>query len=101
MSDFADLDYEEIDDTVSNETSSRPDDFMTIIVDQAYNFDWFMILAVAIAFLVVVSNTFNDHVIKRMPGGTRNGELTTRGYMIQLISLLIGSILVKIFFSII
>ena len=99
MSEFADIDFEDIED-FSPESSDRPDDFMSIIVDKVYEFDWFMLLEVAIAFLVVVSNMYNERVLTQMPGATKNGELTTRGYMMQLVSLLVGSVMFKILFAV-
>ena len=93
---FVDLDYEEIDTT----SKDAPDDFISMSVDRVLGFDWMMLLAVAISFIFVVSDFFNDRVLHRFPKaiGT-NDEITNHGYIIQLISLLIGTILGKIIFS--
>lgn len=91
--DFETIDYEEI-DTKPDATRDRPDDFMSIIVDKVYAFDWIILLAVAISFIVVASDTYGDHVLGRFSGAlTAEGELSTYGYILQLISLLIGTVL--------
>lgn len=98
--DFETIDYEEIldKDSVNKE---RPDDFMSVLVDKMYNFDWIILLAVALAFLFVISDVYNETVVARFAGaiGT-DGNPTTYGYMIQTISLLIGTILGRILFAI-
>lgn len=99
MSDFESVDYEELEEFTPDEKSSRPDDFMSILTDKIYGFDWYMMLAVAIAFIFIVSDIYNDNVIHKIPGSVGDsGDLTTKGYMMQLISLLIGSLLFRILF---
>lgn len=94
-SDFENVDYEEI-TTKEETTRSRPDDFMGIIVDKVYAFDWIILLAVAIAFIVVASDMYGEHVLSRFSGSlSPEGELTTYGYTLQLISLLIGTVLCR------
>ncbi len=97
--DFETIDYEEIIEKDS-EKRDRPDDFMSIIVDKVYHFDWIILLAVALAFLFVISDIYNENVVARFNGaiGT-DGNPTTYGYMIQTISLLIGTILGRILFA--
>ncbi len=98
--DFETIDYEEIIEKDS-EKLDRPDDFMHIIVDKMYHFDWVILLAVALAFLFVISDIYNDNVVSRFAGAIGNdGNPTTYGYMIQTISLLIGTILGRILFAI-
>ena len=98
MSEFADLDYEEIDEIKPSD--DRPDDFLSMMVNKVYNFDWYFLLAVAISFIIIVSDMYNEKVIHKIPGAQRGGELTTRGYLMQLVSLLFGSVLFKVLFSV-
>jgi hypothetical protein len=97
--DFETIDYEEILDKDST-SKERPDDFMSILVDKMYNFDWIILLAVALAFLFVISDIYNDNVVARFAGAIgSDGNPTSYGYMIQTVSLLIGTILGRIMFA--
>lgn len=82
-------------------TKKPPDDFLSIIVDKIYGFDWFMLLAVAISYLIIVSDLYQERVIQNIKNATgQSGDLTTFGYMFQLLSLLIGTIILRIMFGI-
>ena len=97
--DFETIDYEEI---ASSKDSSkdRPDDFMSVLVDRMYNFDWIILLAVALSFLFVISDIYNDNVVSRFAGAIGpDGNPTTKGYLIQTVSLLVGTILGRILFA--
>lgn len=78
----------------------KPDDFLQIFTNKIYEFDWVIIFCVAISYLLVVSDIFHDSVIYKF-SGTKDGigNLTTYGYIIQLLSLLIGTIISRAFLS--
>ena len=97
--DFDVIDYEDIDG--KPKSSGRPDDFLGILVDKIYGFDWVILLAVALAFLFVISDIYNDTVVSRFPGAIGpDGNPTTKGYMIQTISLMIGTVLGRVLFTV-
>lgn len=77
----------------TNDDDSKPDDFMSIIVEKIYNFDWILLLCVAIAFIFVVSDIFYENVLCKKTGSVDiNGDITNYGYMLQLITLLITTV---------
>jgi hypothetical protein len=97
--DFDTIDYEEI-TTKEDAGSDRPDDFMSVIVDKIYNFDWIILLAVALAFLFVISDIYNEAVVSRFKGAIGpDGNPTTYGYLIQDASLLIAAVIGRILFA--
>ena len=99
--DFESLDYEEIEDAKPIKESNKPDDFLSIIVDKVYAFDWIMLLAVAISFIFIISDLYNEQILNKFKGAINESQdVTTYGYMIQLCSLLIGTIVSKMLFSI-
>lgn len=101
MTSFIELDSEEINVKSDKPSSDRPDDFLSIIVNEIYNFDWIFILAVIIAYLFVVSDTFNEYVISSFSGThENNGELSTYGYIVQGSALIGVSILARILFAV-
>lgn len=97
--DFDVIDYEEI-NSKEDAKRDRPDDFLSIIVDKVYSFDWIILLAVALSFLFVISDMFNENVVSRFSGaiGT-DGNPTTYGYIVQDASLLIMAVLGRIMFA--
>lgn len=101
---FEPLDYEELDVAPTNDDddkSDRPDDFMGILVDKMYNFDWVLLILVAIIFLVVISDVYGEGVLRRIDGTFNNDEITIKGHMMQLVGLISGSILGRALFAIV
>ena len=59
-----------------------------------------ILLAVAISFIFIVSELYSERVLGKVSGAIdAGGNLTTYGYIIQLISLLIGAVLGRILFA--
>ena len=99
MADFETLDHEEIDEE-SAQSTKKPDDFMSIIIDKVYEFDWIMLFCVAIAFIFIMSDLYDEHILSKVKGAmSENQEVTTYGYMVQLVSLLITVVISKILMS--
>lgn len=94
--DFETIDYEDLNEDTNSAADRKPDDFIGIIVDKVYGFDWIILLAIAIAYLFVVSDLYGEHILSRFNGATRDGEITTYGYVVQLCSLLIGTVIGRI-----
>jgi hypothetical protein len=99
MTSLQDLDYEDIITDHDDDPTDRPDDFMTIIVDKLYGFDWILLLIIAVLFLVVISDIYAEGVLRRVDGTFNNDEITTRGHLVQLAGLLSGSLLGRAFFA--
>jgi len=99
-SDFEELDHEDIEEEDPTKDSKRPDDFMSIIIDKIYEFDWIMLFCVAIAFIFIMSDLYDEHILSKVKGAmNENQEVTTYGYMVQLISLLITTVISKMLMS--
>ena len=93
--DFEDIGYED-----EEAPSRRPDDFISMVVDNVYEFDWVMLFCVAISFIFIMSDIFNERVLSKIEGTITNSqEITTYGYMIQLVSLLIATVISKMMLS--
>ncbi len=89
-------------DSLPNECDdTRPDDFLGILTHQIYNFDWIFLLIIAISFLFISSDLFYTHVLVKYKGAINDrGDMTTYGYILQLITMLITAIIGKILISI-
>lgn len=86
--------------STKSKQDNPPDDFMSIIVDQIYNFDWLLLLCVAIAFIFIISDIFYENVLCKKSGSVdSNGDITNYGYMLQLVSLLITTIISRFFIA--
>ncbi len=82
-------------------SENRPDDFLSILTHQLYNFDWVFLLVVAISFLFISSDLFYTHVLSKYKSALDNrGDMTTYGYIIQLITMLLMAVFGKTLISV-
>ena len=80
----------------------KPDDFLQILTNKIYEFDWMIIFCIAISYLFIVSDIFHENVIYKLDGTKDSiGNLTTYGYITQLVSLIIGTILSRALLSVV
>ena len=77
----------------------KPDDLFSILVNVLYNFDWIIIVVVALAYILVMSDFYYDTVLSNTGGLNDDNELTDRGYAVQLSGLLGGTVLGRMLFS--
>lgn len=99
---FESVDYEELDEPSDpgQEDTKRPDDFMSIIVDRMYKFDWVFLFIIALIFIIVISDAYGENVLRRFDGAIgKDDEVTTKGHMIQLGGLLAGSVVGRVLFA--
>ena len=93
-------DYETLED-YNKQIKKKPDDFISLIINKAYEFDWLILLAIAIAYLFINLEIYDEFILNKVEGTkTPNGDITSYGYMIKLLSLLIGTLLSRFLFSI-
>ncbi len=93
------MDYEEL--PVPEESDSRPDDFLGIITHQIYHFDWVFLIIIAISFLFVSSDLFYSNILAKYKGATdEHNDMTTYGYIIQLVTMLLMAVVGKMLVSV-
>lgn len=77
-------------DTDSEQINKKkPDDFNHMIVDNIMGIDWYLYITIFIAFLIVVSDIYTHHILQKMNGATKGEDITSFGYMVQAISVVI------------
>ena len=76
------------------------DNFFDNLIDSIYNFNWLLLLSVAIAYLYIVSTTFDDLLRKQNSSNFDiTGELNSVGHLVKLCYMLILTIFVYIFMN--
>lgn len=72
--------------------STAPNDFMQIFAHAVNSVDWSIILCMAVMFLLVISDVFNEHVLTNFAEAFHEGEITAYGHMLQLGALVLGTL---------
>ncbi len=67
----------------------KPDDFPTIIAKTVVSIDWFLYLIIVVAFMIVSSDIFTRRILQNINGAMKGDEITTWGYIMQALGMIV------------
>ena len=73
--------------------------FFDSLVDGVYNFNWLLLLSVAISYLYIISTSFDDFLRKQKDNHYETGELNSVGHITKLGYMLVFSVLLYLFMN--